>query len=90
MRLLAMPAIIFLTGASVHAPTAVVETTSWEFTAGQSLLAPDQAQVCSEAFEYLKAHKFEGDFKRFLAWWHDNRHRELSRRRAPTAPPGAD
>lgn len=81
MKLLAMPAIILLSsGASGPIPHAEVERAyrDCEFAAGQALLELPDAEACSAAFEYLKKHKFQGDFKRFLAWWQANKQRELS------------
>ncbi|TFW09748.1 hypothetical protein E4K72_04450 [Oxalobacteraceae bacterium OM1] len=64
-------------------PLAEIETTYWdcEFKAGQALLGSADADSCIAAFEHLKTHKFDGDFQRFLVWWKDNKHQELSRRR---------
>lgn len=94
MALLAMPAIILLSSAgSVHAdapaPLADAEKIYWdcEFAAGGALLELAEAEACSEAYEYLKKHKFQGDFQRFMVWWQDNRQSELSRRRTAAPPP---
>jgi hypothetical protein len=89
MGLLAVPAIVLLSSAgSANVPLAEVENAYWncEYTAGHALLELTEAEACSEAFEYLKKHKFQGDFKGFLLWWQDNKHRELSRRRGRTPP----
>jgi hypothetical protein len=61
---------------------AEVEKAYWdcEFTAIQGRISLDDAAACNEIYEHLKEHKFGGQFDRFLAWWQENKTRELSSR----------
>lgn len=59
-----------------------VEEFYWdcEFAAAQGTIDLDEAAVCSEVYERLKAKKFRGDFNLFLVWWKENKEREFSSR----------
>ncbi|HEY0847270.1 MAG TPA: hypothetical protein VGE12_18015 [Noviherbaspirillum sp.] len=65
-----------------HWSTAELEKAYWdcEFAAVQGRLELSDAAGCSELYEQLKSDKFHGDFARFLAWWRENKDRELSSR----------
>ncbi|HYD93872.1 MAG TPA: hypothetical protein VEC01_01005 [Noviherbaspirillum sp.] len=69
-------------------PPAEVERSYWdcEFTAIQGTIDLDAGAACSAIYEQLKADKFDGDFDRFLAWWRENKERELSARMGPGRP----
>ena len=63
-------------------PLAEVEKAYWdcEFAASQGFLDFDDAEVCNQVFERLKAEKFHSDFNRFLEWWRANKAREYAAR----------
>lgn len=51
-----------------------------EYAAAHGTIELDEAAVCSEVYERLKAKKFRGDFNLFLVWWKENKQREFSSR----------
>lgn len=81
----ALAALIVASSTTVGiAPGAEVEKSYWdcEFAATKGQISLDAAAACSEIYEHLKKHKFGGRFDRFLAWWQENKVRELSLRAA--------
>lgn len=78
-----LPSII-LTASSVIGALSPAETEEFywdcEFAAVQGAIDLDEAAMCSEAYERLKAERFNGDFDLFLVWWKENKEREFSSR----------
>jgi len=66
----------------VNTPGVEVEKAYWdcEFAAIEGQISLDAAAACSEIYEHLKKHKFDGRFDRFLVWWRENKVREMSSR----------
>lgn len=63
-------------------PLERVETVYWdcEASARDRFLSEGEAAACSEAFERIKAEKFDGSFERFMRWWEANRKQEHAKR----------
>jgi len=59
-----------------------VEAAYWdcEFAAAQGRISLDEGAACHEIYEQLKRNKFDGKFERFLAWWRENKEREMASR----------
>lgn len=57
-----------------------------EFMATQGRVDLDTGAGCYDLYERLKKDKFGGDFDRFLAWWRDNKKREMSLRATQGRP----
>jgi hypothetical protein len=66
--------------ALLPAPSVEMEKAYWdcEFSAVKGQISLDQAAACSEIYEHLKKAKFGGQFEPFLAWWRENKVREMS------------
>jgi hypothetical protein len=76
---------IFIAATTVagNMPLGEMEEAFWncDFTATHDYIDPDVAAGCSEIYERLKIQKFDGDFKRLLVWWQENKDREFAIRR---------
>lgn len=75
-------AALFVASSSAVAgmPEAEVEKAYWdcEFAATTAQISLDDAAACSEIYEHLKKYRFGDRFDHFLAWWNENKVRELS------------
>ncbi|OWW22367.1 hypothetical protein [Noviherbaspirillum denitrificans] len=79
----ALPAFILVSSATLgNLAPGEAEQAYWdcEFAATQMQISLDEAALCSEVYEHLKMVRFDGQFARFLAWWQENKQRELSSR----------
>jgi hypothetical protein len=63
-------------------PLIEVEQVFWDcdFKGSRHMLDFDDAHLCSNVFERLKAEKFNSEFDRFLEWWRINKSREYAAR----------
>lgn len=61
-------------------PLVEVEQIFWDcdFKGSRQMLDFDDADLCSNVFERLKAEKFNSEFVRFLEWWRINKSREYA------------
>lgn len=78
-----LPAITLATiGAFANTPIVHIEKIYWDcdYAVNQGLVDLSDAEYCSEAFEHLKAVKFDNDFNKFLQWWKANKGPENARR----------
>lgn len=64
-------------------PPDEMEKAFWDcnFSATHGVIDLNVAAGCSEVYEQLKKQKFDGDFKRLLLWWQQNKDNEFASRR---------
>lgn len=77
--------IVASSAALANTPGIEMEKAYWdcEFAASEGQISLDAAAACSEIYELLKKVKFGGRFDVFLAWWRENKVREMSSRAVP-------
>lgn len=57
-----------------------------ERQASSALLGSADAAQCSTAFEQLLQREFQGDFRKFLAWWQSQRRAQAAASPVPESP----